>query len=52
VSSPTEIEKRVDQASETLDIADLLDRKPQAMSGGERQRVALGRAIVRDPDAF
>ncbi|ATW89099.1 multiple sugar transport system ATP-binding protein [Halohasta litchfieldiae] len=47
-----EIEKRVDQASETLDIADLLDRKPQAMSGGERQRVALGRAIVRDPDAF
>ena len=47
-----EIDRRVAEASETLDITDLLDRKPQAMSGGERQRVALGRAIVRDPDAF
>ncbi|OYR56152.1 ABC transporter ATP-binding protein [Halorubrum halodurans] len=47
-----EIDRRVAKAAETLDIADLLDRKPQAMSGGERQRVALGRAIVRDPDAF
>jgi multiple sugar transport system ATP-binding protein len=48
----TEIETRVADAAETLDITDLLDRKPEAMSGGERQRVALGRAIVRDPDAF
>ena len=48
----TEIERRVEDAAETLDIVDLLDRKPEAMSGGERQRVALGRAIVRDPDAF
>jgi multiple sugar transport system ATP-binding protein len=47
-----EIERRVADAAETLDIVDLLDRKPEAMSGGERQRVALGRAIVRDPDAF
>ena len=47
-----EIERRVAEAAETLDITDLLDRKPEAMSGGERQRVALGRAIVRDPDAF
>ncbi|KKF40003.1 glycerol-3-phosphate ABC transporter ATP-binding protein [Halorubrum saccharovorum] len=47
-----EIERRVEDAAETLDIVDLLDRKPEAMSGGERQRVALGRAIVRDPDAF
>ncbi|MGQ4554402.1 sn-glycerol-3-phosphate ABC transporter ATP-binding protein UgpC [Halobellus sp. GM3] len=47
-----EIEQRLEQAAETLDITDLLDRKPKAMSGGERQRVALGRAIVRDPDAF
>ena len=47
-----EIDRRVAEAAETLDITDLLDRKPQAMSGGERQRVALGRAIVRDPDAF
>ncbi|PHQ38233.1 glycerol-3-phosphate ABC transporter ATP-binding protein [Halorubrum persicum] len=47
-----EIDRRVTEAADTLDIADLLDRKPDAMSGGERQRVALGRAIVRDPDAF
>ena len=50
--SDAEIDRRVTSAAETLDIADLLDRRPQAMSGGERQRVALGRAIVRDPDAF
>jgi len=47
-----EIAERVEEAADILDIADLLDRKPQAMSGGERQRVALGRAIVRDPDVF
>ncbi len=47
-----EIDRRVEDAAATLDITDLLDRKPEAMSGGERQRVALGRAIVRDPDAF
>ena len=47
-----EITRRVAEAADTLDITDLLDRKPDAMSGGERQRVALGRAIVRDPDAF
>ncbi|MFP4627200.1 MAG: ABC transporter ATP-binding protein [Natronomonas sp.] len=47
-----EIQQRVADAAETLDITDLLDRKPAEMSGGERQRVALGRAIVRNPDAF
>ncbi len=47
-----EIDELVEEAAEILDIADLLDRKPQAMSGGERQRIALGRAIVRDPDVF
>jgi len=47
-----EIDERLEEAAEILDITDLLDRKPQAMSGGERQRVALGRAIVRDPDVF
>ncbi|PCR90520.1 ABC transporter ATP-binding protein [Natrinema ejinorense] len=47
-----EIDQRVEDAAETLDITELLERKPEAMSGGERQRIALGRAIVRDPDAF
>jgi len=50
--SDEEIDDRVKEAADILDISDLLDRKPQAMSGGERQRVALGRAIVRDPDVF
>ena len=47
-----EINERVMDAAEILDITDLLDRKPKELSGGERQRVALGRAICRDPDVF
>jgi multiple sugar transport system ATP-binding protein len=47
-----EIKKRVERASEILDIRGLLDRKPRQLSGGQRQRVALGRAIVRDPKVF
>lgn len=47
-----EIDKRVKEAAEKLEITDLLDRKPKEMSGGQRQRVALGRAIVREPKVF
>ncbi|MEO8244865.1 MAG: sn-glycerol-3-phosphate ABC transporter ATP-binding protein UgpC [bacterium] len=47
-----EIEKRVERASEILQIGPLLDRKPGALSGGQRQRVAIGRALVRDVDVF
>lgn len=47
-----EIDRRVREAAEKLEITDLLDRKPKEMSGGQRQRVALGRAIVRKPDVF
>jgi multiple sugar transport system ATP-binding protein len=47
-----EIEKRVRQASEILQINDYLERLPKALSGGQRQRVAIGRAIVRDPKVF
>ena len=47
-----EIAKRVQRASEILDIQQLLQRKPRQLSGGQRQRVALGRAIVRDPEVF
>jgi len=44
-----EIQRKVKQAAEILDITQYLGRKPKALSGGQRQRVAIGRAIVRDP---
>jgi ABC-type sugar transport system ATPase subunit len=47
-----EIERRVAEAAETLGIASMLDRQPRELSGGELQRVALGRAIVRQPQVF
>ena len=47
-----EIDKKVEEAAETLDLTQHLDRRPVNLSGGQRQRVAMGRAIVRDPKAF
>ncbi len=47
-----EIEKRVAEAAELLEITELLQRKPKEMSGGQCQRVALGRAMVRKPAVF
>jgi multiple sugar transport system ATP-binding protein len=47
-----EIDERVKQAADILDLGPLLKRKPKQLSGGQRQRVALGRAIVREPQAF
>ncbi len=47
-----EIERRVSDAAQTLELTDNLDRKPAQLSGGQRQRVAMGRAIVRQPQAF
>ncbi len=44
-----EIDAKVKEAAEILDITQYLGRKPKALSGGQRQRVAIGRAIVRDP---
>ena len=44
-----EIDKKVKEAAEILDITQYLGRKPKALSGGQRQRVAIGRAIVREP---
>ena len=47
-----EIDQRVRNAAEILEISSLLDRTPKALSGGQRQRVAIGRAIVREPEVF
>ncbi|MBR6332096.1 MAG: ATP-binding cassette domain-containing protein, partial [Dehalococcoidales bacterium] len=47
-----EIERRVQEAAEILDITPYLQRKPKDLSGGQRQRVAIGRAIVRKPKVF
>jgi multiple sugar transport system ATP-binding protein len=47
-----EIDQKVEEAAEKLDLVKHLDRKPANLSGGQRQRVAMGRAIVRDPKAF
>lgn len=47
-----EIERRVKEAAQILQIEHLLDRRPRELSGGQRQRVALGRAIVREPKVF
>ncbi|MDY6962769.1 MAG: TOBE domain-containing protein, partial [Pseudomonadota bacterium] len=47
-----EIDRRVLEAATALEIEPFLDRKPRQLSGGPRQRVAMGRAIVRKPAAF
>ena len=47
-----EINKRVNEAAEILNLTDYIDRRPGQLSGGQRQRVAIGRAIVREPSAF
>ena len=51
-ASKEEIDKKVKEAAEILDITQYLGRKPKAMSGGQRQRVAIGRAIVRNPQVM
>lgn len=50
--TPEEIKQRVERAAETLQITRLLDRKVEKLSGGEMQRVSIGRAIVRNPRVF
>jgi multiple sugar transport system ATP-binding protein len=47
-----EVDRRVDEAAEMVQMEGMLDRMPDEMSGGQQQRVAIARAIVRDPAVF
>jgi multiple sugar transport system ATP-binding protein len=47
-----ELDEAVREVAQVLRIADLLDRRPSALSGGDMQRVAIGRALVRRPKAM
>ncbi|WP_368905062.1 ABC transporter ATP-binding protein [Taklimakanibacter lacteus] len=49
VSGP-EIDKRVKETAEMLKLGHRLERKPNTLSGGEQQRVALGRSLIRRPN--
>jgi multiple sugar transport system ATP-binding protein len=48
----SEVRKRVGVVAETLSIDHLLGKRPAQLSGGEQQRVALGRAMIRQPAVF
>ncbi|UCG11444.1 MAG: ABC transporter ATP-binding protein [Deltaproteobacteria bacterium] len=50
--SASEIEQRIQQTAEFMHMEDYLDRRPQALSSGQQQRVAVGRALIRRPKLF
>jgi ABC-type sugar transport system ATPase subunit len=50
--SREEIRLRVGEVADALELGELLDRRPAQLSGGQAQRVALGRAVVREPKVF
>jgi multiple sugar transport system ATP-binding protein len=50
--SKAEVDKEVRAVAKTLQITHLLEKRPSALSGGDMQRVAIGRALVRRPKAM
>jgi multiple sugar transport system ATP-binding protein len=50
--SKEEIDHRVRKVAEGLSISDILDNMPDSLAGGQKQRVSLARALVRDPTVF
>jgi multiple sugar transport system ATP-binding protein len=50
--SQAEIDRRIEEAAQVLEIKELLGRTPSQLSGGQRQRVAIGRALVKQPKAY
>jgi len=51
-TQPAAVQSEVARVADMLGLGALLDRKPRQLSGGQAQRVALGRAMIRKPDAF
>ncbi|MBK1695753.1 ABC transporter ATP-binding protein [Rhodovibrio salinarum] len=45
-----EVSRRVEEVADILELSDVLDRYPAAISGGQQQRASLGRALIRDAD--
>jgi multiple sugar transport system ATP-binding protein len=50
--SAVEIARRVRETAKTLEVEDLLEKRPKELSGGQRQRIDVARALIREPRAF
>lgn len=48
----SEVDRRVGEVAEMLEITDILERSPMSISGGQQQRASLARALVRDADLY
>ena len=47
-----QIKKKIFEVADILQLKDIINRKPHQLAEGEKQRVAVGRAIIRDPQCF